>query len=102
MKLMKSFSSAIHQKEINSLQNHQSTTCLEVGTKRAPLLQPIPRKTHPLELGNTEISGKCAMHHLVSFTTLMFSWTTQAVEEKFISYKGSPKLFHLYNITKIS
>ena len=40
------------------MKDHQCTTCIEYGTKRAPIPTPKKRNSHPLELTHTDISGK--------------------------------------------
>nr|QCC62380.1 integrase [Digenea simplex] len=42
----------------STLEKHQCIPCIESTTKRAPIKQPQPRITQPLELTHTDMSGK--------------------------------------------
>ena len=44
--------------DMSASKEHQCIPCLEFAKKRAPIPTPVPRKTMPLQLTHTDISGK--------------------------------------------
>lgn len=54
----------VPQFQRNELTQHQCIPCMESKSKRAPLPEPKPRHTQPLELTHTDMTGKLTVRSL--------------------------------------